>query len=199
MEKHERTAAQLAASATFQQPSELNEQSPIVTPTTGQMDKLWTRLAGLYGNSFTKQFGETPSDAWRAALLGFTGEDLARGLRACVKSGDTFPPNAVAFAKLCKEFQTAAHRPFAQTENLIESDASKQHRADTAQHWHHMWVLAGLSQLDALTPDERKKFITDFGPGPHEKWTDAKIQDYCKRATQAIEQGRALPTLEILR
>ena len=160
------------------------------------MDALWKRLAGLYGNSFTKQFGEDPSKVWQAALSGFTGADLARGLKACLKSGDTFPPNAVSFAKLCKEFQTAAHRPFEQTENLIESDSAKQHRAETAKHWHKMWVLSGLKPLHTLTPAELAEYEAEFGKGPHKKWTDADIQDYCKQATRAIEQGRALPTLE---
>ena len=156
-------------------------------------------MGGLYGNSFTKQFGEKPSDVWRAALSGFTGEDLARGLKSIVKSGQTFPPSAVEFRKLCIEFQTAAHKPFAQTENLIESDAAKQHRADTAKHWHLMWCLCGLAPLRTLTPGERKEYTARFGEGPHKKWTDAQIQDYCTRATRAIEQVRALPALEILR
>lgn len=159
-------------------------------------------MGGLYGNSFTKQFGEKPSDVWRAALSGFTGEDLARGLKACAKSGDTFPPNAVAFRKLCIEFQTAAHRPFAQTENLIESDSAKIHRAATARHWHKMWALSGLQPMHTLTGPERAEYVADFGAGPHAKWSNSDIQDYCRRATRAIEQGQALPklvALEVLR
>jgi hypothetical protein len=153
-------------------------------------------MAGLFGNAFTSQYGEEPSDVWRAALSGFNGEDLARGLKACAKAGGEFPPNAPTFRKLCVQYHAAAHRPFAEPERQLESDSLKESKAETAKHWHRMWVLSGLKPASILPAEEREELAAQFGSGPYKPWGDEKIQSYCKAATRTIKAGRPLPNLE---
>jgi hypothetical protein len=144
MQKRERTAAEILATVTFQQPSESSAPVLPLTPTKAQMERLWTRLAGLFGNSFTRQYGEQPSEEWTAALAGFTGDDLARGLKAVIKLGDTFPPNAVQFRNLSIEFHAPAHRPFPPADRLIESDELRQARKTKMREMRALWKSKGL-------------------------------------------------------
>ena len=62
-------------------------------------------MAEIYGHTFTSAFGPDPTGpvgaTWAKGLSGLTGQDLARGLSACLRSGDTFPPTLPRFRMLC--------------------------------------------------------------------------------------------------
>lgn len=68
-------------------------------------EALWRRMLGLYGHTWASQYGDAPTgstaDTWASALIGLTPQQIADGLRACVASGDEFPPNAPRFRAMC--------------------------------------------------------------------------------------------------
>ena len=73
---------------------------------------LWSRFSHLFGNRFENAYGPALSETgelhpiaatWAKALGGFTGEDLARGLRACLDRNDGWPPSLPEFRALCRE------------------------------------------------------------------------------------------------
>lgn len=59
----------------------------------------------MYGHTWASQYGAAASgsaaETWGAALAGLSAQQLADGLRACVSSGDEFPPTAPRFRALC--------------------------------------------------------------------------------------------------
>ncbi len=72
---------------------------------------LWERFTHIYGHRFATAYGESALNAegqltdvaqtWAAGLAGITGEQLAVGLRACIKREDTWPPTLPEFRALC--------------------------------------------------------------------------------------------------
>lgn len=70
-----------------------------------QLQALWTRLLGMYGHTWSSQYGAAPTGeaavTWRAALAGVSPAQLADGLRACVAEGREFPPSAPRFRAMC--------------------------------------------------------------------------------------------------
>lgn len=68
---------------------------------TALLDKFWGRMSEIYGHRWVSSYGAAPSDTWARGLAGMTGEQLGRGLAACLKSGDEWPPTLPGFCKLC--------------------------------------------------------------------------------------------------
>jgi hypothetical protein len=98
------------------------------------------RMSGIYGHKWVSSFGESDADdSWAIGLSGFTGADIARGLKACMTSSEEWPPTLPQFRKLCMEFQTPAHRPFPPADRLIESDELRQARKDKAAQMRALW------------------------------------------------------------
>ena len=68
-------------------------------------DRLFERMASLYGHRWTSQYGVAFSgiaaDTWASALSGITPQQIADGLRACVAEGDEWPPAAPRFRAMC--------------------------------------------------------------------------------------------------
>ena len=71
---------------------------------------LWSRFAHLYGLRFENCYGPALDESgrlrpiaatWAKALSGFTSDDLARGLRACLDRNDGWPPALPEFRALC--------------------------------------------------------------------------------------------------
>lgn len=66
----------------------------------------------MFGHTWASQYGESSDglagDTWAAALAGVTPEQLACGLRAVLRLGDEFPPNAPRFLALCYGVPTFA-------------------------------------------------------------------------------------------
>ena len=63
----------------------------------------WKRMAGLYGYTFTRQFGEVPTREWEMAIDGLAMEQIAKGLKAMATSGrySDFPPTPLSFRAMC--------------------------------------------------------------------------------------------------
>jgi hypothetical protein len=87
-------------------------ESPSAFP-SGWIDRLFERLAALYGRHWLEMWADIPmadvKDAWASALAGISGERVAAALKALGK----FPPTLPEFVSLCKPAATpAAHRAF---------------------------------------------------------------------------------------
>ena len=70
------------------------------------LDKLWLKMAEIYGRRWTGSFGVSAdqSHAWAATLGGLTGEQIAVGLNALATTEDDqlrkWPPSAPEFRAL---------------------------------------------------------------------------------------------------
>lgn len=67
------------------------------------LERLWMKMAEMFGHRWTSSFGEKadPSGAWASALRGLDGRQLANGLNAVAMSGEEWPPSAPAFRVMC--------------------------------------------------------------------------------------------------
>ncbi|PMQ04188.1 hypothetical protein DyAD56_15985 [Dyella sp. AD56] len=69
------------------------------------LDKFWLKMAHMFGNTWTKQYGVDPAgnaaDTWSAALAGVTPAQIALGLQAALARGLEWPPSAPRFRAMC--------------------------------------------------------------------------------------------------
>lgn len=76
------------------------------------IDRLFQRFSVMYGKHWADQWEGVPladvKDAWRTALDGCTGEQIAAGLAECGK----FPPTMPEFVSRCRAPRIAAHQEF---------------------------------------------------------------------------------------
>jgi len=70
---------------------------------------LWEAMLGIYGNTWSSQFGLSPArgreltqagKAWSESIAGLTPKNVAAGVAAAQRSGNEFPPNAARFRVL---------------------------------------------------------------------------------------------------
>lgn len=79
---------------------------------------LFIKFQARYGAKWTASIEGIEDEAtseWALQLSGLTGEDIARGLAAW---SDEWPPSAPEFKKACRQYVTAAHRPFDKSKAL---------------------------------------------------------------------------------
>ena len=57
----------------------------------------WARMGELYGNTWTQSHGEVPTPLWCQMLDSLTDDQVKRGLQACAKDTDSFPPSLGQF------------------------------------------------------------------------------------------------------
>ena len=117
---------------------------------------LWARFSHLYGNRWVSVYGEALSAdgilqpvaaTWAKALGQFSGDDLARGLHACLDRSSAYLPDLPEFRALCLPPQPPKllapyHREFEKKPLAIESDSAKAERKARAN--------AALGQLKAM-------------------------------------------------
>lgn len=69
------------------------------------LEKLWLKMAEMYGHRWTSSFGELadPNHSWATVLAGLDKFQLANGMNALVERGQEFdwPPPANVFRSLC--------------------------------------------------------------------------------------------------
>jgi len=66
------------------------------------LSELWVRLAEIYGHKLVSAYGEIPPDTWAHALADCSAADIGTGLRACLESGEDWPPSLAAFLRMCR-------------------------------------------------------------------------------------------------
>lgn len=72
------------------------------------IDRLFARLAALYGKHWLELWADVPmddvKDAWRDALHGVTAGMIRSALEHCQRH-NTFPPTCPEFVSLCRQFR----------------------------------------------------------------------------------------------
>lgn len=80
------------------------------TGTARRMKRLWERMTALYGGRWELEYGPCVAGdgglaplamIWAEALEAVPNDGIARGLRACLDSGETRTPSLPAFLRLC--------------------------------------------------------------------------------------------------
>ncbi|GHH52449.1 hypothetical protein [[Pseudomonas] boreopolis] len=78
--------------------------------TVEALQRLWEAMLGIYGHTWSSQYGISPvradgelsqaGKAWAEAISGLKPSQIAAGVRAAHRSGNEFPPNAARFRVL---------------------------------------------------------------------------------------------------
>jgi hypothetical protein len=118
-------------------------------------DKLFERMASLYGYHWASQYGGAFSgiaaDTWASALSGITPQQIADGLRACVTEGDKWPPAAPRFRAMCLGIPSFA------AVKLESTKATAQRSRFTLAVWMHVdgyaHRMASLRDADKILQD----------------------------------------------
>ena len=69
------------------------------------MAQLWEKLSRIYGHRWTSGFGEADDGTWLTGLRDLLPEELAAGLRACIRREDDWPPTLPEFRRLCLGYE----------------------------------------------------------------------------------------------
>ena len=85
---------------------ERKKQEPLPAPI---VEKLWERMAMIYGHKWVSSYGEADDGTWSTGLYDVDREGLSRGLEALRLSDKEWPPSLPEFRELCKKPNT----PFA--------------------------------------------------------------------------------------
>lgn len=141
---------------------------------TALLDKFWGRMSEIYGHRWVSSYGATPSDTWARGLAGMTGEQLGRGLAACLKSGDEWPPTLPGFCKLCLTI------PGIPSEDEAWADA-----VQIARRWKHPHQCQHAAVWHALSQ------IGDFH-GIVEDVLEARFRKNYQQAVRMLETGGKL-------
>ena len=140
------------------------------------LDKLWLKMAEIYGRRWTGSFGVSvdQSHAWAATLGGLTGEQIAVGLNALACTEDKqlqdWPPAAPQFRALCLSRDPEAFG-LPSEEKAYREACSRAYRNGPPLHrpWSHPAVChaaleTGFHTLSTLKEDaSRKLFARNYG------------------------------------
>jgi hypothetical protein len=79
----------------------------------------------MFGQRFTKDYGDTPNETWREALSGLTFDQVAHAISETVRMGDQFPPTLAQFCYRAKSLvkvkaYTALPKPKVDTIKVAE-------------------------------------------------------------------------------
>ena len=76
--------------------------SPSSSPISATaLETLWARMAEIYGHRWSSSYGAEPCDTWAKGLAGLSRQQIADGLKACLRSTDPWPPSLPQFRALC--------------------------------------------------------------------------------------------------
>lgn len=164
-------ARDLIQSALSQPSMPSSKPSPSAKLAQPLLDKLWIKMAELYGKKWTGSFGVSvdQSHAWAATLGGMTGEQIAVGLNALATTQDKqlqeWPPAAGQFRALCLELDPEDFG--LPTEDKAYREACRRaYRAGPAldKPWSHPAVChaaleTGFHTLSTLKEDASRKLF----------------------------------------
>ena len=113
-------------------------------PSKKVMERLWLVMLEIYGHRWESSFGSEPTESWARSLKGISPQQIAKGLDELHESGESWPPSAIEFAKMCRtEKQLAIHKPFQFA--ALESDEQKAKKKQAAK--------TGLNKLKSIVGD----------------------------------------------
>lgn len=164
-------ASDLIKTALDPQSMKSSKQSPPAKLSQPLLDKLWLKMAELYGRRWTGSFGVSAdqSHAWAATLGGLTGEQIAVGLNALACTEDKqlqdWPPAAPQFRALCLSRDPVAFG-LPSEEKAYREACRRAYRAGPAldKPWSHPAVChaaleTGFHALNTLKEDASRKLF----------------------------------------
>ncbi len=132
------------------------------------MDRLWIRMAEIFGHKWTSQYGDSPLDTWAKRLGAMSAEDIAYGVNACASSNLQWPPSLPDFCALCRPDLSTMGVPDEESAFLEASRHS--HEPNDYIFSHEAVRLAGEAigwyDLQRCHPNEeslRKRFKASYG------------------------------------
>ena len=84
------------------------------------MDRLWLRMAEIYGHRWVSSYGVTPNDTWANALGGFDMDAIKRGLDKMLEANIEWPPTLTEFIAHCKPSAKAPEHQLFKLPKLAE-------------------------------------------------------------------------------
>lgn len=66
------------------------------------LNRLWERMAEIYGHRWTSSFGDKPNKSWAVAIEGLTPEEVLSGINRCIAMPSEWPPTASIFRNYCR-------------------------------------------------------------------------------------------------
>jgi hypothetical protein len=113
------------------------------------IDRVWQRMAEIYGHKWTSSYGDIDKDGtWAQGLADMRPDELRTGFVSCVKRGDPWPPSLPEFRALCrpapgKREHAAMYGlpPSRQLPHKIDDDARAKGRAAVARIRHALRPL----------------------------------------------------------
>ena len=77
------------------------------------MERLWLRMAEIYGHKWVSSYGDKPNETWAKALANFSYGQIAIGLDKMLAKNIEWPPTLTEFISHCKpESVNPAHKTF---------------------------------------------------------------------------------------
>lgn len=138
------------------------------------LDKLWLKMAEMYGHRWTGSFGVSAdqSHAWAAALGGLSGQQIGIGLAALASTQDEqlrrWPPSAPEFRALCENKTPEAFGLPTEDAAFREAFTNAHPAMADIGKWSHQAVFhaakeTGFYNLNTLrTQDSRKLFARNY-------------------------------------
>lgn len=75
------------------------------TESNPRLKHIWERMLAIYGDGWALRYGDEAkgiaAETWKHGLADLSGEQLAEGFRALIRSGKGFPPTLPEFRALC--------------------------------------------------------------------------------------------------
>lgn len=74
--------------------------------TDAHIDRLWLRMAKMYGHRWVSSYGETDDGTWRTGLQGLTPTQIGAGIAKCLQrrsrdGSEDWPPTLSEFRAMC--------------------------------------------------------------------------------------------------
>lgn len=130
------------------------------------MDRLWQRMAEIYGSGFVNQFGDLGGEGYETWLRGLSDlapERIRFGIEKAVKSNSPYPPNLATFRSYCVDLESFG----LPTPEAAYHEAASAPYPVTSHRWSHAAVYhagadTGWSDLRANVARARQRFLENY-------------------------------------
>lgn len=126
-------------------------------------NQVWGRLAGCFGESLIRKFGEEPPSEWIGAISRLNDYQLQQGIRRVVYSGKAAAPSLPEFVKLCRTVGQAddvPDDPQATKPQMLEYTGGNFDKWDIAGNRHlFAYVLRKLDKKRCFDERETKILV----------------------------------------
>lgn len=126
--------------------------------TASHFERLWIRMAEVYGHKWSSQYGSKPAQSWIDGLADMEVKEIRDGLLALKdwQGDDGWPPTLFEFRQLCRPRSSQAHeiyKPLPSPKSSFE--ARKQAASDAFASLRDGCLKEEAKAKFILTPEER--------------------------------------------